>query len=158
MRGERGRSLPQSTLPLTVPPESSPSGGAFFFKPSTEIKPTWCCLVVFQASYEGNQLENVVLFSDIPLERSVRFLGGMREGMGKGKGKERRTKPTCVHPSFLTSPLKRKLQPPTNKQPTTNQHPTNITNQHPTWWTALRWIAQHFALSLLPLLIRFFPV
>ena len=69
-----------------------------------------------------------------------------------------------MHPSFLTSPLKRKLQPPTNKQPTTNQHPTNITNQHPTWWTALRWIAQHFALFLLPLLIfslfesLFFPV
>ena len=79
----------------------------------------------------------------------------MREGKGKGKGKERRTKPTCVHPSFLTSPWKRKLQPPTNKQPTTNQHPTNITNQHPTLWTALRWIAQHFALFLLPLLILF---
>ena len=60
-----------------------------------------------------------------------------------------------MHPSFLTSPWKRKLQPPTNKQPTTNQHPTNITNQHPTWWTALRWIAQHFALFLLPLLILF---
>ena len=71
---------------LTVPPESSPSGGAFFFQPSTEIKPTWCCLVVFQKSYEGRQPENVVLFSDIPLERSVRLLGGMREGKGKGKG------------------------------------------------------------------------
>ena len=143
--------------PLTVPPESSPSGGAFFFKPSTEIKPTWCCFVVFQASYEGNQPENVVLFSDIPLERSVRLLGGMREGKGKGKGKRGgRNRPVCTL-LFLTSPLKRKLQPPTNKQPTTNQHPTNITNQHPTWWTALRWIAQHFALFLLPLLILFSP-
>ena len=104
---------------LTVPPESSPSGSAFFFQPSTEIKPTWCCLVVFQASYEGNQPENVVLFFRHSTRKKRPF--ARRNEGGKGKGKERRTKLTCVHPSFFPSPLKRKLQPPTNKQPTTNQ-------------------------------------
>ena len=113
-------------LSLTVPPESSPSGGAFFFQPSTEIKPTWCCLVVFQTSHEGNQPENIVLFSDISLERSVRLLGGMREGKGKGKGG---TKPTCVHPSFFDLFIEKKTT--ATNQPTTNTQPTSPTNiQH----------------------------
>ena len=118
--------------PLTVPPESSPSGGAFFFKPSTEIKPTWCCFVVFQASDEGNQPENVVLFSDIPLERSVRLLGGMREGKGKGKGKRGgRNRPVCTLLVWLLHWKENYSHQPTNNQLPTNTQPTSPTNiQH----------------------------
>ena len=96
---------------LTVPPGSSPFGGAFFFQLSSQIKATWWCLSVLQTSYEGN------LCSDIPLVRSLRLLGGWRGGKGKGGG---RSRPVCTL-LFLTSPSKRKLQPPTN-QPTPNQH------------------------------------
>ena len=130
---------------LTVPPARSPFGGTFFFQLSTQIKATWWCLSVFQTSYEGN------LCSDIPPVRSLRLLGGWRGGKGKGGG---RSRPVCTL-LFLTSPSKRKLQPPTN-QPT-NPHPTDITNQHPTWWIALRWTDQHFALFLLSLFLFFFP-
>ena len=62
--------------------------------------------------------------------------------------------PTCVYPSFSDISIEKKTT--ATNQPT-NTHPTDITNQHPTWWTALRWTDQHFALFLLPLFLFFLP-
>ena len=41
--------------------------------------------------------------------------------MERREGKGRRTKPTCVYPSFSDISIEKKLQPPTNK-PTPNRH------------------------------------
>ena len=106
----------------TFVPGSSPPGGAFFFQLSTQIKPTWWCLSVLQTSCEGN------LFSHIPLERSLRLFGGWRGGKAKGGG---RSRPVCIL-LFLTSPSRRKLQPPTN-QPSNHpaNQPTNMVDRPP---------------------------
>ena len=105
---------------LTVPPGSSPPGGAFFPNFSTQVKPTWWCLSVFQTFYEGNLFHTFHLKED-----SV-----CSEDGEEGKEREEDEADLCVTFVFLTSPSKRKLQPPTN-QPTTQPTSTNIQHGGP---------------------------